>query len=126
MTEVAMDTTQKTLLDVVCGRGASDSVHRMRVKKCLYYFCSASCWKLFQSNPALYVKPSPVSLNPTVTYREFQQRVDPMFAKPWNDDDLRKAARGILKERALSGAEAPSDDHHPEGGVDENAPIGAE
>jgi DNA-binding NtrC family response regulator len=61
-------------------------------------------------------------LNPAVTYRGFQQRVDLMLAKPWNDGELRETARRILKERARS----PSGEPHPDGGMEETPPDGAD
>lgn len=47
--------------------------------------------------------------NLTVSYRSFQQRVDLMMVKPWDDRDLRRQARRLLEERgwrAPGGGEA--------------------
>jgi len=45
---------------------------------------------------------------PAVTFRGFQQRVDLMLAKPWEDRALLEAALRLLRERApRSGAGTP-------------------
>jgi len=37
--------------------------------------------------------------NMSVSYRSFQQRVDLLIVKPWNDQELRNQARRLLEER---------------------------
>jgi len=45
---------------------------------------------------------------PSVMFRGFQQRVDLMLAKPWEDQALREAALRLLRDRGpRSGAEGP-------------------
>ena len=41
--------------------------------------------------------------SPSVTYRSFQQRVDLLLIKPWDDQELREAARRLLPDRAPDG-----------------------
>ena len=49
--------------------------------------------------------------NMAVSYRGFQQRVDLLIVKPWNDQELRNQTRRLLEERGWN----------PDGGPD---PLG--
>ncbi|HLY73369.1 MAG TPA: response regulator [Planctomycetota bacterium] len=64
--------------------------------------------------------------NPTVMYRGCQQKVDRMLAKPWNDDELREAARYILGARGHGIPEALLGNTLPDGDVPETPPDGAD
>jgi response regulator RpfG family c-di-GMP phosphodiesterase len=48
--------------------------------------------------------------NMAVSYRGFQQRVDLLIVKPWNEGELRKQARRLLAERGWQDPDAPSDE----------------
>ena len=37
--------------------------------------------------------------NMSVSYRSFQQRVDLLIVKPWNDQELRNQTRRLLRDR---------------------------
>jgi response regulator RpfG family c-di-GMP phosphodiesterase len=47
--------------------------------------------------------------NLAVSYRSFQQRVDLLIVKPWNDQELRNQARRLLEDRGWRQAEGDPD-----------------
>ena len=51
--------------------------------------------------------------NMSVSYRSFQQRVDLLIVKPWDDQELRNQTRRLLEERGWR----PGEDPDPLGGV---------
>jgi response regulator RpfG family c-di-GMP phosphodiesterase len=51
--------------------------------------------------------------NMSVSYRSFQQRVDLLIVKPWNDQELRTQARRLLVDRGWR----PEDDSDSTGGA---------